>query len=188
MSLRPQTYSLRRHGKVLGTRSLGAEIATALRDSDPRRPGLIVDFEHIRVASSPVLDEIAITLRALIADHPERWVLLSHLNEDLLDTLELVVDRRNIMLTTVDPHGKLDVLGGTQQLEETLAAAEELGTFTAPELAERLELKLPNLHQRLNQLQAAGALTRSDDRTATRGRRLLFSAPPEAEREMAGAC
>ena len=187
MSLKPQTYSLLRHGKVLGTRSLGVEIARDLRESDPARPGLIVDFQGIRVASSPVLDEIAITLRSLIADHPERFVLLANLNEDLADTLGLVVDRRGIVLTTVGPKGKLETIGGSRQLDETLAAAEELGTFTAPELAERLELKLPNLHQRLKQLEAAGALTRADDPSAQRGKRLVFKTAPEPDREPAGA-
>jgi DNA-binding MarR family transcriptional regulator len=181
MSLTPQIYSLRRHGKVLGTRSLGARIAAELRESNPQAPALIVDFRDIRVASSPVLDEISITLRAMIADHPGRYVLLANLNEDLLDTLELVVERRGIVLTAVK-EGKLETVGGTQQLGETLAAAEELGTFTAPELAERLEIKLPNLHQRLNQLEAAGALTRADDRSAKRGRRLLFATPESEQR------
>ncbi len=188
MSLKPQTYFLRRHGRVLGTRSLGTEIARALRESDPARPGLIVDFQDIRVASSPVLDEIAITLRSLITDHPDRFVLLANLNEDLLDTLELVVKRRDIILATLGPSGELETVGGSHQLDETLAAAEELGTFTAPELAGRLELKLPNLHQRLKQLEAAGALTRSDDPSAQRGRRLLFATPPEQDREPAEAC
>ena len=135
-----------------------------------------------------MLDEIAITLRALIADHPERHVLLANLNEDLLDTLDLVVERRDIILTKVRPDGKLETLGGTTQLDETLTAAEELGTFTAPQLAERLELKLPNLHQRLKQLEAAGAVTRADDPSARRGRRLVFATPPDAPKsELAGA-
>ncbi len=186
MSLKPQIYSLRRHGKVLGTRSLGTKIARELRESDSTRPGLIVDFSDIRVASSPVLDEIAIAMRSLASDHAYDYVLLANLNEDLLDTLELVVKRRDIVLTALGQDGTLETVGGSHQLEETLAAAEELGTFTAPELAERLELKLPNLHQRLKQLEAAGALSRSDDPSAERGRRLLFAAPPESQ--TAGAC
>ena len=117
----------------------------------------------------------------MIADHPERHVLLANLNEDLLDTLDLVVERRGIVLTAVKD-GKLRTVGGTRQLDETLAAADELGMFTAPDLAERLQLKLPNLHQRLNQLEAAGALTRADDRSAKRGRRLLFATPGSDQR------
>lgn len=187
MSVRPSIYSLRKHGTVLATRGLGAEIAAAFRSDDVSPDGLIVDFEGVRVASSPCLDEIACALRSMIADNPERFVLLGNLNEDVVDTLELVVARRNILLTAVRD-GKLKTVGGTRQLDETLEAAEELGTFTAPELAERLELKLPNLHQRLKQLQSAGALTKTDDPSAQRGRRLLFSAPEAESRALAGAC
>lgn len=187
MSLTPSTYPLRNHSTVLATRSLGAEVATALRASTVDAEGVIVDFRDIRVASSPFLDELACALRSMIADNPERFVLLANLNEDLIDTLELVVGRRDIVLTAVRGD-KLETVGGTRQLDETLAAAEELGTFTAPQLAERLELKLPNLHQRLSQLQAAGALTRSDDPSARRGRRLLFRTPGIEDRTPAGAC
>lgn len=188
MSMTPSTYSLRKHGTVLATRGLGAEVAARLRASSASAPSVvIVDFAEIRVASSPFLDEVACALRSMIADSPERFVLLANLNEDLTDTLELVVGRRDIVLTTVR-EGKLETVGGTRQLDETLAAGEELGTFTAPELAERLELKLPNLHQRLSQLQAAGALTRSDDPSARRGRRLLFKTPEIESRAPAGAC
>lgn len=187
MSLRPSIYSLRKHGAVLATRGLGAEIAAALRAGDVSSDGLILDFKGVRVASSPCLDEIACALRSMIADNPPRFVLLGNMNEDLVDTMELVVERRDIVLTAVRD-GKLQTVGGTRQLDETLAAAEELGTFTAPELAEQLELKLPNLHQRLNQLMSAGALTKADDPSAQRGRRLLFSAPEPESRALAGSC
>jgi hypothetical protein len=188
MSLRSESYSLRRHGETLGTRALGAEIAAELRSADPRSGTLTVDFEGIRIASSPVLDEIAITLRALIRDFPERHVLLTHLNDDLKDTLELVVRRRDIALTVFEDDGNLRLIGGSKQLNETLAAAEKLGAFTAPQLAERLKVKLPNLHQRLKQLEAAGALTEADDPTAERGRRLLFTTGSHRARESADAC
>lgn len=187
MSVRPSIYSLRKHGAVLATRGLGEEIASTLRSLDISSDGLIVDFKGVRVASAPCLDEIACALRSMIADSPERFVLLGNLNEDLVDTLELVVERRDIVLTVVRDNS-LQTVGGTRQLDETLAAAEELGTFTAPELAEQLELKLPNLHQRLKQLQQAGALTKTDDPSAQRGRRLLFSAPDAESRALAGAC
>jgi hypothetical protein len=187
MSLIPSTYPLRNHGKVLATRPLGTEVAAALRAATTDAAAVIVDFAEIRVASSPFLDEVACVLRSMIADNPERFILLAHLNEDLMDTLELVLQRRDIVLTAVRD-GKLGTVGGTRQLDETLAAAQELETFTAPELAERLELKLPNLHQRLAQLQAAGALTRSDDPSARRGRRLLFKTPEIDSRTLAGSC
>jgi DNA-binding MarR family transcriptional regulator len=184
MSVTLQIMRLREHGSVLGTRALGADVAREIRSTDANAAALVVDFSGVRVASSPFLDEVACAIRAEIADRPDRYVVLARLNEDVADTLELVLRRRDITLTLLTEK-ELKVLGGRHQLEETLAAATDLGSFTAPELAERLELKLPNLHQRLVQLEAAGALTRSDDPTATRGRRLLFATPPVDELDAA---
>jgi hypothetical protein len=171
---------LREHGTVLGTRSLGAKVADDIRASDPTAGALILDFSGVRVASSPFLDEIVCAVRSTIVDHPDRYVVSAGLNEDVLDTVELVADRRGITLAVLQDE-KLRLIGGKQHLEETLAAAQDLSSFTAPHLAERLQLKLPNLHQRLAQLQEAGALTRADDPTAERGRRLMFDTPDPAE-------
>jgi hypothetical protein len=184
MSVKPKIVRLRERGPVLGTRDLGADVAREVREADPAATALILDFNGVQVASSPLLDEIACALRAAIADHPDRFVLLAGLNEDVADTLELVLERRDIVLAALGAK-ELKVLGGRPHLEETLAVARELGTFTAPELAERLELKLPNLHQRLAQLEAAGVLTRDDDPSARRGRRHLFTTAPADQLEKA---
>jgi len=67
--------------------------------------------------------------------------------------------------------GHFQLLGGKKHLKQTLAEAEKLGTFKATELADALELKLPNLHQRLKALREAGFIGRDTDETAQRGRR-----------------
>jgi len=180
VSLKHHVVRLRDRGPVLGTRALGAEIASEVRASDPSATALILDFTGVRVASSPLLDEIVCAVRSSIADHPDRYVVSAGLNADVLDTLELVAERRGIALAVLQDD-RLHVIGGKAHLEETLAAAQELATFTAPQLAERLALKLPNLHQRLLQLQAAGVITRADDSSAERGRRLLFDTPDPGE-------
>ncbi|MEJ7784764.1 MAG: hypothetical protein WKF96_08175 [Solirubrobacteraceae bacterium] len=180
MSLKHHVVRLRDRGTVLGTRSLGAEVADEIRASDPGVGALIIDFGEVRVASSPFLDEIVCAVRSTIADNPDRYVVSSGLNEDVLDTVQLVAERRGIALAVLQAD-TLHVIGGKRHLEETLAAAQELGSFTAPQLAERLELKLPNLHQRLLQLQNAGVITRTDDTSAERGRRLLFGTPDPGE-------
>lgn len=180
VSVKHHVVRLREHGTVLGTRSLGAEVADEIRASDPTAGALILDFSGVRVASSPFLDEIVCAVRSTIVDHPDRYVVSAGLNEDVLDTVQLVADRRGIALAVLQDE-KLRLVGGKRHLEETLAAAQDLSSFTAPQLAERLQLKLPNLHQRLAQLQEAGALTRAEDTTAERGRRLMFDTPDPAE-------
>src|SRR5436305_1341627 len=180
MPMKSDVVALRAHGRVLGTRKLGSELAAALRQRVAATDGVVVvDFDGVEVASSPVLDEIACALRAAIADNPGRFVVLTNLNEDVHDTLRLVVEQRDMSLAMLKDD-ELQLIGGRQHLEETLRGAQELGTFTAAQLADRLELKLPNLHQRLGQLQAAGAVTRVEPAGGPQ-RALVFATPDIAE-------
>jgi anti-anti-sigma regulatory factor len=177
VSVKPDVVSLRQGGRVLGTRRLGQELADLIRRRAAKstRP-IVVDFKDVEVASSPVLDEIARALRSAIADYPDRFVVLANLNEDVRDTLWLVLESRDMSLTTLHDD-TLELLGGRAHLEETLAQAQALGTFTAAELAERLRVKLPNLHHRLNELQAAGAVARIETRAGASGRATQFATP-----------
>lgn len=73
---------------------------------------------------------------------------------------------------------QLELLGGPEHLRQTLAKAAEFGRpFAAPELAEQLELKLPNLNARLTALVEAGALRRERDQHASRGIKFRYCAP-----------
>jgi DNA-binding MarR family transcriptional regulator len=181
MSVKANAIVLGRHGRVLGTRKLGQELAALIRERAAKSTGaIVVDFKGVEVASSPVLDEIACALRAAIADHPDRFVVLAYLNDDVRDTMLLVLESRQMSLAALNDD-KLELLGGRAHLEETLAEAQALGTFTAAELAERLRLKLPNLHQRLNQLQAAGAVARVEPAGGGSRRALQFATPTARE-------
>lgn len=179
MSVKPDVVALNRRARVLGTRELGREIADEIRKSVAAADrAVLVDFQGIEVASSPVLDEIACALRSVIADYPDRFVVLSHLNDDVRETLLLVLEAREMRLTAVE-NDKLELLGGRAHLEETLAQAQELGSFTAAELAERLKLKLPNLHHRLRELAEAGVVARVE--SSSSGRALRFETPRPEE-------
>jgi DNA-binding MarR family transcriptional regulator len=161
MSVKRDAIAFKLPGKVLGTRTLGREVAERLRERvGDGRADLFVDFTGVQVASSPFLDEVARALRAWNVDHPDRFVVLINLNEDVEDTLTLVLERLNMMLVTSEK-GTLKLIGGKAHLTTTLKAAQELEVFTAAELAAQLELKLPNLHQRLITLQEAGAVVRT---------------------------
>jgi hypothetical protein len=173
MSMKPKVIRLSRHGRALGTRALGETVAEQVASTGRNAPALIVDFTGVRVASSPFLDEVALAVHASIAAERPRYVLLAGMNADVADTMKLVLDRRNMTLGALEDE-QLEVLGGGPRLQETLEAAQKLGTFTAAELAEQLSQKLPNLHQRLAQLQDAGVLSSEDDPSARRGRRLRF--------------
>ncbi len=177
-----EVFDLGKGRETLGTRELGARDAQELRDrSIERETTTVVDFVGVQIASSRYLDEIACALRGLILDYSQHCIVLRSLTDDVHDTLMLVLGRRGMSLTLLDEDA-LHVLGDRGHLDETLRQAQELGTFTASQLADRLELKVPNLHQRLNQLRAAGAVFKlePDDRRSFR-----FATPPA--RELASA-
>jgi hypothetical protein len=106
--------------------------------------------------------------------------VVAHLNEDVRETMLLVLESRGMSLTALEDD-TLELLGGRRHLEATLDAAQELGTFTAAELAAQLKLKLPNLHHRLNELRAAGAVARVESGPSASGRALQFATPNPRE-------
>ena len=177
MSVKLERYELARHGRVLATRSVGRDVGRTIAELIAQKPALLLSFYGVEVASPSFLFELISAVRAALIAQPQRWLLVTGMNEDVAESAELVLDRLKMTLGTLDD-GQIKLLGGSQQLQDTIKAAQQLGTFTAPDLAEQLEIKLPALHQRLNQLIEAGVLTREDDPTATRGKRGKYSAPP----------
>jgi anti-anti-sigma regulatory factor len=181
MSVKRDALAFKVPGKVAGTRTLGREVAEQLRErAIGEEQDLVVDFSRVQVASSPFLDELACALRAWNADHPDRFVVLMNLSEDVQDTLKLVLDRRVMALAELTQGKTLQLIGGAAHLQETLKTAQELEVFTAAELAEQLRLKLPNLHQRLVALQAAGAVVRVRPAGAPQ-RPVVFATPKPDE-------
>lgn len=179
MSLKLERYDLAHHGDVLATRAtgrkVGQEVAGRLADSR----GLLLNFRGVDVASPAFLFELITAIRATLLAPPEHWLLVTGMNDDVRESAELVLERLKMVLGALD-QDEIELLGGSKHLQDTMRAAQQLGVFTAPDLARELELKLPALHQRLNQLVEAGVLTRQDDHTAKRGKRSKFAAPPAA--------
>jgi hypothetical protein len=177
MSLKITRYELARHGRVLATRATGREVGRLAADQLADSAGLLLSFHDVDVASPPFLDEIVRTLRSVLLSADKRWLLVTGYNEDVGESLEMVLQRHKMALGSVDGDN-LTLLGGSPQLIETLLEAQRAGgRFTAPDLADRLKMKLPALHQRLNALSDAGVVAREDDPTATRGKRSIYSVP-----------
>lgn len=186
MSLKLARYDLGQLGKTLATRTKGREAGNeaAGRLADEGR--LLLNFHGVDVASPPFLDELVRALRAVLTTGEQRWLLVAGANEDVEESLQMVLERQKMALVVMKDE-QMELLGGSSQLTETLVAAQKMESFTAPELAEHLQLKLPALHQRLNALLEAGALARVDDPTSTRGRRHKYHAPSKDEvTEVAG--
>lgn len=176
MSVNVQRYDLAQHGRVLATRPKGREVGQRAADCLAKSRGLLLSFWGVEVASPSFLDEVLSALRGELAREDGGWLLVVGQNEDVAESLEMVLHRHKMALGALEGD-QVRLLGGPKHLADTLAEAQKLGEFTAPDLAERLAIKLPALHQRLNALLEGGALVREDDPSATRGRRGRYTVP-----------
>jgi hypothetical protein len=168
MSVSPAIFDLGEHGKVLATRTAGREVGRAAADALEEAPALILGFWGVEVASPPFLDEFLRALRTVLLGGDSGHLLVATgFNEDVGESLEIVLERQGASMAALTS-GQMRLLGGSKQLKETLREAEKLGYFTAPQLADRLALKLPNLYARLKVLAEAGAVAREDDSSGER--------------------
>jgi hypothetical protein len=160
--VKPSVYDLAQHGPVLATRDTGKAAGRQIADQLGDAQALILGFWGIEVASPAFLDEMLRAISAVLQGGRSQKILVAAgINEDVREALELVLQHRGGVMAELEA-GQLRLLGGSRQLKETLKKAQEMGFFTAPQLAERLAVKLPNLHARLKQLAEAGAVARAD--------------------------
>ena len=138
--------------------------------------GAVLNFKGVEVATSSFLDELLLRMKAVLSAHHATIVVVTGTNDDVGESLQLMLAKRGMLLTRLAA-GQLELMGGKKQLNETLLAAQKMKTFKAADLAAELKIELPNLHQRLKALNEAGAIVREADETASRGRRYEFSAP-----------
>jgi hypothetical protein len=165
------------HGKILATRERGKEAAGHLREIAEEPGDLILDFRAVEAATPPFLQEIIDSVQSIInsAGRTGRLVVAAHMNDDVAETLGFVVARKKFPI----PHrtgSTVELLEGTPHLAETLREAQQLRSFTAPQLAERLKIKDDAATQRLKSLLKTGAVARERDASASRGVRDLYRA------------
>jgi DNA-binding HxlR family transcriptional regulator len=171
--------NLGENNRVLSSRERGRVAADRIADALSER-SVVISFGGVEIATPSYLDEIVSRLSGLLRGNEDRTVLITGANEEVAESLELVLDKRKMALARVE-RGQLELLGGSGQLKKTLAAATKLGSFTAPDLAKELGLKLPNLHQRLKELLDTGAVSREVDESVARGKRHRYDTPAEPE-------
>lgn len=156
--MKPVIFDLGAHGKVLATRELGRKIGRMAADELADAPSMVLGFWGVEVASPPFLDELVRALSTVLAGgDSSRLLVAAGYNDDVRESLSMVLERRGSTLGAIE-QGQLKLLGGKKHLQDTLAAAQRLGYFTATQLAEDLAVKLPNLHARLKALTEVGAV------------------------------
>ncbi len=180
---KPGLIKLAEIGPVLSTRASGRDAADRVQNS-VRNGGLVLSFVGVEIATPSFLDEVVMRVATLLHRNESLVVVITGLSDEVRESLALVVEKRQLRLAVLEDD-QIKLLGGTRQLQETLEAAQRLGSFNAPDLADELKLKLPNLHQRLSALLEAGAVTREPDTSAKHGRRHTYKAtkPDEVDPE-----
>lgn len=168
---------------VLATRQQGAQAREVLRELLSEEPANVaLNFNGVDAVAPPFLDELLDEVYGSLRRHREAGmlVLVVDANADDLATLRIVIEMGQWPGLAYVEDGQAELLSDSPPLIDTLRAARSIGpTFTAPQLAEVLKLKLPAMDHRLTQLVEAGALLRRRDKTAERGKRWEYLPPTD---------
>ena len=164
----PLHIYLRDHGRVLSTRPRGREAADRVRAVADTPGDLILDFDDVEVASPPFLQEVVDTAHGLVARDKAtgRIVLFANMTEDVAETMRYVVAKKKLSLAYREGD-EINLLDGSRHLVDTLKAAQQLRSFTAPQLAHELKIKDDTATHRLKKLLETGAVVREEDPKAT---------------------
>lgn len=174
------------YGRILSTRPRGKEAAEHLRAVAEPPGDLILDFREVELSTPPFLQEVVDAVQAIImaSGKTGRIVLAVNMNEDVSETMAYVLARKK--LTIAYRQGdQVELLQGSPQFAETLREAQRLKPFfTAPELADKLNINPDTAHHRLKKLLSTGAAVREQDSTARQGVRHVYRvATPELVEE-----
>ena len=101
---------------------------------------------------------------------------ITGLNDDTRETIIVAFERRDLIALEQQVR-TLTLLAASEVLNETFELAQELETFTALKVADRLNLTAPNANNRLKRLVAARALIRRRGVADRGGKEFTYSAP-----------
>jgi DNA-binding transcriptional ArsR family regulator len=162
-------FYLRDHGPVLANRRRGREVADTLRDLSDDRGDVILDFDDVDVVTPPFVQELLDAVLSVIRNDG-RLVVTANMNEDVAETLAMVLERRKATLA-YNSGNQVQLLNElAPHLGELLREAQRLRRpFTVTELAEKIGVPPNTLHGRLKPLLESGAAARERDAEAPRG-------------------
>ncbi|MHB1526069.1 MAG: STAS-like domain-containing protein [Candidatus Dormibacteria bacterium] len=171
-------YDVSRWSVFLATRDRGRrvreEIERHLGQLD-RADNLVVSFAGVEGITVSFGDECVAKLivARMAGDFVDRGLVIEGMNDDVRETMEAVLSRRKVAAVALAASGEPEVIGDPGWMPATLAAAVELRSFRASDLAERLRLTPQAANNRLKMLVASGAVAR--ERTVPAGGGKEFS-------------
>jgi len=158
-------YEIAKWSVFLATRERGRRVREEIEEALTRvSPGgsLAVSFKGVEGITVSFGDEcIAKLIVARSAgDFDDRGLVIEEMNADVRETLEAVLSRRKTAAVVLNDAGEPEILGEPTWMNETLAAALDLESFRASDLAHRLRITPQAANNRLKNLVASGAVAR----------------------------
>lgn len=141
---------------------------------------LVLDFRGVRAITVPFVDECLGVLLAGRATgyYGNQPVLAVNANDDVRETLALALAAKRLALLHASKPPEL--LGGDSMLRDTLREAWLLRTFTASDIADKLEISPQAANNRLSALVRRGALRRALVVPPGGGKEFLYAVPDAA--------
>jgi len=158
-------YEVANWGEFLATRPRGREVREDIQEKLERLASgetLILSFARVDGMTGSFADECVAKLlidrsSGVFAD---RGVVIDGASDVIREELELVLSRRKISAVSMRESGEPEVLGERGWLPATLTVAIELRSFSASDLAAKLNLTPQAANNRLKVLVASGAVVR----------------------------
>ncbi|MHB8438517.1 MAG: STAS-like domain-containing protein [Acidimicrobiales bacterium] len=162
---RPMQYDVSKWGVFLATRERGRQVREEIQEKlRELRSGetLELSFKGIEGITVSFGDECVakLIIERSMGTLVDRGLVIDGANDVVREELEAVLSRMKISAVSMDAAGHPEILGERGWLPATLEAAMELRSFSASEVADKLNLTPQAANNRLKVLVASGAVVR----------------------------
>jgi hypothetical protein len=160
------SFKINKFGQRVGTRDEGKVAQPEIEAVINRLPYgeiLILDFEGIDLLGYSFADQaIAITLHRLVSnEYGDKYILIKCHKIDILESLEVALEKRQITAIAIDDGGKWFCVGlKKENLMETLDIIIERKEITTSDLADIMKLTVTNCNNRVSELAAMKLIKR----------------------------
>jgi hypothetical protein len=170
-------------GPDLLLREDGAKVFPILEEAlavVPEGSALVLEFAKIRIMDTSFAGSTVIKLLAGLVDgqYGDRFLILDSLKPPTIENLEGALARRKQKIGALVRGEKgVEVIGHLEpNLSEAWALALQVGTLTARDLADKLNLEISTASMRLHKLYKARLLARHEEIIAS-GRQHVYALP-----------
>jgi hypothetical protein len=176
MSANALYFYLRDDGAVLAARRRGRLTSERLRALATDHKDIVLDFDGVEALTPPFAQELFDAIHAIVGPGLDsgRLVVVVNANEDVLDTLKLVLENRSGTMAFREGEQVELLSDAAPHLIELLQRAQKLRRFSAADLADSLGVAVNTVHGRLKPLLESGVVGRERDPEASRGVRHVY--------------